>query len=1257
MFRSAAALLLLFALPEAAPRAQVQLGSTPGERAAQPAIQAAIGARAKERLSELERALRDKRSSPDAALPLMQAFELRGELPAPPVALVQLIAEVAEAQRTHPDVRALARNMLGHLERGRGRLAKAEELFGKLGALHAFHLVGPFDNENKGGFDKVFPPEKEQQLTRRYPGKTKEIGWRRIPDLSTIAGEQSALTPLIDLSSLYEQTEETVLYALAILDSATEREAVLHLGASGAAKLFLNGARVLTDPNYHPARLDQASVRVRLAKGANRLLLKLCTPKEGRAGFILRVTDPEGNALRFSSTAPEVLPPQPKGRGGARALPNLAVPFRSRAKAAPKSWRARYEYAQMLHFLRSFDATSRLAAKESAEASKLLGAEEGAEAAKVHYLAASLADDQNAMRSFLEAALRARPQQVDATALLAFHYLAREMPARALELTEGALAVESDALSLELARAAALKAMGMEARSERAIMSLAERAPNMLPAIEEAARVARERGRADEAIARYRVLVGLKYDQLSARQLLAALLFKVGKTDEALAELKRLILLDPWDTNYLTRYAESAAANGRGVEAREALSLAKALAPESADIYVMEGQVLARLYDREAAITAYTRALELRPQASNLRETLAALQEKAREPAFGEAYARDAAALAAELRKKPLPDGADSGVLDEFAAVKLLSGGLAHRLVQRVIAVTNMRGVEQERAQWIGWSPDRQRLRILRARVHKADGSVVDSHTESDHSLSDESVRIYYDARARRVLFPALMPGDVLELRYKLDDIANDNLLSDLFGDVVTVQSHHYTRHFDYYLEAPAERPIYASAPALLAAEQRAGELGEQLYHWSALDLARLAAEPSMPPLSEVAQPLHVSTSNDWAAIGRYYWGLVREQLLPTRELEDLLAELRAPLSPGDDLALVKAVYGFVVERTRYVGLEFGIHGYKPYRVDTILARRFGDCKDKASLMHALLSLAGIDSNLTLVRTRRNGRLPDSPASLAVFDHAILYVPRFDLFLDGTAELHGSLELPQADRGASVLIVVPDGESRLTRIPESSAEANRTEVEERFSLAPDGSAMLEGRTTLIGLPAPGRRRALQAPESRQRNIERALARQYPGSTVERSSTSQLSVLEKPVVIDYVAKVPRAAKREGERLSLSPFGAEPSLSDTLASLPSRTQPLQLDYPFQVKAASHFLLPSATQVEVPDELEVKSPFGAYHVTFETHSAPSGEQALVVKREFTLTSGRIEPIDYPSFRAFLRSLDEANKRKVWLSMPSGK
>ncbi len=80
--------------------------------------------------------------------------------------------------------------------------------------------------------------------------------------------------------------------------------------------------------------------------------------------------------------------------------------------------------------------------------------------------------------------------------------------------------------------------------------------------------------------------------------------------------------------------------------------------------------------------------------------------------------------------------------------------------------------------------------------------------------------------------------------------------------------------------------------------------------------------------------------------------------------------------------------------------------------METILSRAFGDCKDKASLMHALLEALGIDSRLVLLRMKRLGNLPEEPASLAIFNHAILYLPQYDLFLDGTAEFHGSKSCP-----------------------------------------------------------------------------------------------------------------------------------------------------------------------------------------------------------------------------------------------------
>src|SRR4029078_8749307 len=115
----------------------------------------------------------------------------------------------------------------------------------------------------------------------------------------------------------------------------------------------------------------------------------------------------------------------------------------------------------------------------------------------------------------------------------------------------------------------------------------------------------------------------------------------------------------------------------------------------------------------------------------------------------------------------------------------------------------------------------------------------------------------------------------------------------------------------------------------------------------------------------------------------------------------------------------VRAFYDWVTKNTRYVALEFGIYGYKPRRSVQTVSRGWGDCKDKAAVIVAMLHELGVPAPMVLVRTGLRGRFRSEVASLAPFDHAIAYVPELDLYLDGTAEFTGSSELPSLDPGAA----------------------------------------------------------------------------------------------------------------------------------------------------------------------------------------------------------------------------------------------
>ena len=267
----------------------------------------------------------------------------------------------------------------------------------------------------------------------------------------------------------------------------------------------------------------------------------------------------------------------------------------------------------------------------------------------------------------------------------------------------------------------------------------------------------------------------------------------------------------------------------------------------------------------------------------------------------------------------------------------------------------------------------------------------------------------------------------------------------------------------------PAGRTLYTNdpqAPGFTHIVERDAQ-GNEIHRFARGPTPRLLSEPLMPGFSDVVRYLHVSTQRSWTDLGSYYWSLVSGQLAPNDRLTQA-AHAIATRVGNDPGARVEAAYNLVVSETRYVGLEFGIHGYKPYPVGEVLTRGFGDCKDKASLLVALLRELNVDSNLVLLRTRRLGAIGPTPASLAVFDHAIAYVPSLDRYLDGTARFYGSTELPSDDQGASGLLIDPAGQSHLIVTPILPAQHNVTTTDLSLEVRPEESPRCAERARSAG---------------------------------------------------------------------------------------------------------------------------------------------------------------------------------------------
>ncbi|WP_163866408.1 DUF3857 domain-containing protein [Myxococcus eversor] len=1173
-------------------------------------------------------------SSPRGAAGLLRLHSLVDEVE-DLTPLVSTYSYVASRRQFDANTRATAQLLLLDTERARGRLTRAGEVKTWMGFMGDYYVVGGFDNEGKSGCDTDFGPEAASlDLGATYAGaKGRQVSWRKLT-ANTADG-------YVDLATAVRPNREAVAYAVTWLESSQETRVALGLGTSGAFRLWVNGQLAAKEDRYNLPRPDQSRVSVKLRKGLNRVLLKVCQ-ETGPLGFYLRQESPSVRAS-LPAKAPAV------ERGAAPApqtLPTLTSALRAMVERNPDDAALRGDYARVLGFFRGFDDREHTATAEATRAAELAPKD-----ARLQMLAASLQrDDLNERRRFLEAAVAADPTLPEARVALADFELERGHPERVIALVTPVLEKTPEDASARLVLARAHEALGERPRSHALVEEAFRYQPRQPRAVRNAAQISRQLGRNREAMDRMRVVLALRFDDTGTRRALASLLADSGEVEAAEREYAQLVALNPFDNGSRVRLAELKASNGEVEPAMALFAEARALSPDEPEVYEREGRALLAAGRREPALAAFEKSLVLRPQNPGLKEALRAL--KGEGAGAGMQHVVDARPLAKEAEAYVHEDAI---YLVDNTFVHVQKSGLSSRLTQMVVKVQNARGVDAFRTLPITYSPDRQEVRILRARVTKTDGSVVESYGENDRNINEPWTGMYYDARAKVLSFPSLAAGDTLEVTYRLDDTAQENLLSDYWGDVESVQGVYPKLRFQYLVEMPKERPLYWNKSRLQGVEstQEPVDGGRVLYRWNSKHVAKVVPEPGMPGWAEVAQNLHVSTYQTWDQVGRYWWGLVRDQLQPNTELKQTVDQVLQGVDRKNELAVVRAIYNFVVTNTRYVALEFGIHGFKPYRVDRVLSRRFGDCKDKASLIHSMLRVAGVDSRLVLLRMRNLGALDAEPASLAAFNHAIAYVPKFDLYLDGTAEFHGAKELPSADRVANVLVVEPDGKSTFLTTPEAKAEDNATGLKMDVTLRADGSAEVKGVSSVSGQSAPEYRRAYRPEATRKSTFERAWAQSFPGLTVNQVSLSDTTRLDDDVTMDFLMSIPRYAEVMPNAVRFLPFGTGRTYQQAFAPLAERRFDLVMQSPWVNNFNLRYTLPAGWSVtELPQAVEETNAFGRLKLTYRVE-----EGRLIAEGEVKLSVARVKADEYPAFREFLGRVDRAFGRRVIIQGPGGR
>jgi len=1173
----------------------------------------------------------------------------------------------ADNKKLSADARAYAAVLAAFARARRGDQKAATEHVRALGYLSSFLIVGPFDNEGKGGLDQVFEPEAELTAPitpgRAYSGKERPVRYRAVTNAFPFGW--------LDASALVRPETKVCIYATAFVKdeklSRGTRKVRAYVGAGGAFKLFWNGQESLKDVAYRGHDFDRSGVELVLEPGPNALVVKVCG-EDNAPELSVRLADDQGAPDARLTTSIDIADSQkaaerlqaavkkPNGKGAltreaaAKQVKTAKAPTKPATKpllalgpvplferlVAGKRPRPRdlESYARYLADTNGDDPALHLARDLSQRAAD-------AEPSIERYLLASrLAEDRNQQNEWLGKAetLAQKSGKTSKDLLNARAVHRRNSPnwRDASPIFDRVLAEDPDDVLALAGRVELYNMAGLPRTALGVLEQAVRRTPesvNLLNMYGSQLRLLGRAADASEAEERYAMR---RFDD--GNYLTSMIDLAIARRSRAEAERWVERLLAAYNGNQWALGVAARAYRSLGQPERATATYKRSLelAPEDVNTLRALAELHGELGRRDEQLLSLREILRIRPQDRDVREYLEHLEPA--KPRPDEAYAWDSDKF---LKQRFAPAaGQPRRTLRDLTVTTVFDNGLSSQFRQIVFQPLTEPAAAAGRQYGFAYESDRQVVQLRGAKVYRADGKIDEAVESGEGSADDPSISMYTSARSFYVQFPRLEPGDVVELRYRVDDVTPRNEFGNYFGEVVALQGGEPVSNAEYVLITPKERTFYfdQNIPGLTQSNVIAGN--QRIYRFAAKEIPALNPEPSMPPWPEVLGSVNVSTYKSWDDLGKWYWGLIKDQF----DLDEETRKLAKKVTEGKttELDKVKAIYKWVTENTRYVALEFGIYGYKPRRCVQTVARGWGDCKDKATVIATLLKEVGIPSTIVVTRTRMRGDLRSKMASFAPFDHAIAYVPSLNLYLDGTAEHTGIFELPKMDIGA-VVLQVNEGKAKLTRIPDADPEKNFVHRELQVDLDAKGSAKLDIDYSTGGYNAASWRDAYGAEATRRERMTRDLGGDFPGVSINEGAqglvTSDLSNNEEPVKIKVRAVAPGFARNEGDVLSM-PVTSGFRLTPNFASLSQRRQPVELiafttiDDVYRVK-----LPPGAKVVSLPDERANTSQFGAYSLKVEQ---AHGE--VIVHSKLQVKVSRIEPVDYQAWKRFCEEADSA-------------
>jgi tetratricopeptide (TPR) repeat protein len=519
-------------------------------------------------------------------------------------------------------------------------------------------------------------------------------------------------------------------------------------------------------------------------------------------------------------------------------------------------------------------------------------------------------------------------------------------------------------------------------------------------------------------------------------------------------------------------------------------------------------------------------------------------------------------------------------------------------------------------------------------RVRKPDRTTVVTPPADVQDLDTEVSRVapmYSDQREKHVAVKNLSIGDVIEYHF-ITRISKSAAPGQFwttyafFRDGIIL---------DEQVEISVPREQYVKVKSADVQPSIAEEGDRKVYRWKTANLQRKTDEEKAKQSKREAPPpsIQLTTFRTWEEIAKWYAELQRDRIKPGDEVRAKALELTK--AAKTELEKLRAIYKYVSQDFRYIGLEFGVGRYQPHSADEVFKNRYGDCKDKHTLLAALLQAVGIKASAVLINSTR--KVDEDIPSPSQFNHviSIAQVGGQAMWMDTTPEVAPFGLLIWGLRDKKALVTGDQPEWRKT--PANTPMESFLRFEAEGKLSPDGELEARITRTMRGDAEIAWRagfRAVGQPEWKELLQRLSYSTGFAG-TVSDPKVSSPTNTDEPLRITYEYK--RKDFGDWPNRRIIAFAA-PAPLFSVDDEDKSDDPIILGGPFRMTSKTKLELPSGYKPELPNDVESYHDYSEYRSQYEFKDG-----AIIYERELNVRIREIPASRREEYKKFAKIVIE--------------